>query len=242
LADISRARNTGEAVKKFSLQNLKRLYEPIKKELGPDECEKIGFCENDVDWIPGKTYQVLDLIRLMSLFNNQLYPSSQDKHPVVCYTAAGRLVDKWESEAKTYAPLVPKMRDLMRLHDQTYVLLANAQQKVGRPRNGFEKKDTPLPFTGIAAPWKVSTAFVYPVLSSLRILLNDKNEWRTDPFEFLNESGTALVNALLAFYDEQCKSKPHEAGRSAGCCRAIAAEARARFAEEMLAKEQSARA
>ncbi|HXK16554.1 MAG TPA: AIPR family protein, partial [Polyangiaceae bacterium] len=77
LADISRARNTGEAVKKYSLQNLKKLYEPIKKELGATECERIGFCENDVDIVPGKTYQVLDLIRVMSLFNNQLYPSAQ---------------------------------------------------------------------------------------------------------------------------------------------------------------------
>jgi hypothetical protein len=178
LADISRARNTGEAVKKYSLQNLKKLYEPIKKELGAKECERIGFCENDVDLIPGKTYQVLDLIRLMSLFNNRLYPSGQDKHPVVCYTAAGRLVDKWESEAGSYAPLVPKIRDLMKLHDEVYLLLANAQ-KPGRPRNGFEKKSTPLPFTGITSPWKVSTAFVYPVLASLRILLNANDAWRT---------------------------------------------------------------
>jgi hypothetical protein len=54
-----------------------------------------------------------------------------------------------------------------RLHDQTYQLLASAQQKVGRPRNGFEKKDVVLPFTGAVAQWKVSTAFVYPVLASV---------------------------------------------------------------------------
>lgn len=239
LADISRARNTGEAVKKYSLQNLKKLYEPIKKELGAVECERIGFCENDVDLVPGKTYQVLDLVRLMSLFNNQLYPSNQDKHPVVCYTAAGRLADKWESEAASYAPLVPKLRDLMSLHDQTYLLIAGAQQKVGRPRNGFEKRDTVLPFTQVASPWKVSNAFVFPVLASLRILLDANSNWKLDPVKFLESVGPALVTSLLSFYDEQCKGKPHEAGRSPGCWRAIAAEARAQFAEQLLADKAS---
>jgi len=235
LADISRARNTGEAVKKYSLQNLKKLYEPIKKELGALECERIGFCENDVDLVPGKTYQVLDLIRLMSLFNNQLYPAAQDKHPVVCYTASGRLVDKWEAESASYLPLVPRLKDLMFYHDQVYLLLAEHHQKgVGRPRNGFEKRDTVLPFTQQKSSWKVSTAFVYPVLASLRILLAADNTWRTDVDQFLNSSGPALVTALLSFYDEQCKGKTHEAGRSAGCWRAIAAEARAQFAEQML--------
>ncbi len=243
LPDISRARNTGEAVKKFSLQNLKKLYDPIKKELGPAECERIGFCENDVDPIPGKTYQVLDLVRLMSMFNNGLYPYSQDKHPVACYSSAGRLVDKWESEAATYAPLVPKLRDFMKLHDQAHLLLSEWQDgQKGRPRNGFEKvgkppRPVPLAFTQVDANWKISTAFVYPVLAALRVLIDAKSEWRMDPFKFLETTGPSLISVLISFYDEQCKGKPHELGRSAGSWRAVAAEARARVAEQMLASK-----
>ena len=128
LADISRARNTGQPVKKYSLQNLKKLYDPIKKELGPKECEHIGFCENDVEDVPGKSYQVVELVRLMSLFNNGLYPYGDDKHPVPCYSSAGRLVDRWEKEAETYAPLIPKLHGLMKLHDQTYLMLCKWQE------------------------------------------------------------------------------------------------------------------
>lgn len=242
LADISRARNTGAPVKKYSLQNLKRLYDPIKKELGPEECEKIGFCENDVDLVPGKTYQVVELVRLMSLFNNGLYPYGEDKHPVPCYTSAGRLVDRWEKEANTYAPLIPKLRDLMTLHDQVYQMICTWQEtQKGRPRNGIEKKEaTTLPFTGTTVDYKLSTAFVLPVVASLRVLLDGHNEWKTDPFKFLKVAGPGLINTLVAFYDEQCKAKPHELGRSGGSWRAVAAEARARFAEDQLATRASA--
>ncbi len=236
LADISRARNTGQPVKKYSLQNLKKLYDPIKKELGPQECGHIGFCENDVEEVPGKSYQVVELIRLMSLFNNGLYPYGEDKHPVPCYSSAGRLVDRWEKEAETYTPLIPKLRDLMKLHDQSYLLLCEWREgQKGRSRNGIEKKDVVLPFTGKTAAYKFSTAFVLPLVAALRILLDNKNEWRTDPSKFLKAAGPGLINTLISFYDEQCKSKPHELGRTAGSWRAVAAEARARFAEDQLA-------
>jgi hypothetical protein len=55
----------------------------------------------------------------------------------------------------------------------------------------------------------------------------------------LNTCGPSLVAALLSFYDEQCKGKPHEAGRAPGCWRAIAAEARAQLAEQLLAEKVS---
>lgn len=237
MPDISRARNTGETVKKYSLQNLKGLYEPIKQVLGPKECERVGFCENDVDVVPGKTYQVIELVRLMSLFNNELYPWQQDRHPVVCYTSAGRVVERWDTDAQTFSSLVPKLFEFMRLHDLVHVTLCKWQEsRRGRRYNGFDPKDDyTLPFTGRKASYKVSAAFVYPVLAALRILLTDKCEWRIDPDRFIQASGEALLNVLISFYDEQCKSKPHELGRSVGSWRAVAAEARARFAEQMLA-------
>lgn len=233
LADISRARNTGEQVKKVSLQNLKRLFDPIKDVLGAD-AKKCGFCENDIEPIPGKTYQVIDLIRLMTLFNNTLYPY-QSKHPVQCYTAAGRLVDKWETEATSYQPLIPMLPQLMRLHDQCHILLGKVKGgKQGRPRNGIEKKEQVLPFTGAASEYKISAAFVYPLVASLRVLLDGQNRWRTDPERFLKAAGPQLVEVLMAFYDEQCKAKPHELGRSTESWRAVASEARAIFAEDQL--------
>lgn len=237
MPDISRARNTGEAVRKYSLQNLKGLYEPIKQLLGPKECEHIGFCENDVDVIPGKTYQVIELIRLMCLFNNELYPASKDKHPVVCYTSAGSVVEKWDSEAQSFKNLVGKLRDFMRLHDSVYMMLCRWQdQRKGRRFNGFEKKeDHTLPFTQKVGTYKISSAFVYPIVASLRILLSDAGDWRHNPDQFLEASGEALISVLISFYEEQCKSKPHELGRSQGSWRAVNAEARARFAEQLLA-------
>jgi AIPR protein len=239
LADISRARNTGQAVKKYSLQNLKRLYEPIKKELGPEECERVGFCENDVDMVPGKTYQVLDIIRLMSLFNNSLYPYGQDRHPVVCYSSSGTLVDRWEAETNTYLPLIPKLQDLMKLHDKVYLMLSEWKEHQKGVRNGFDKKDTMLPFTGAQVSYKVSNAFLYPILASLRILLDQNGSWKMNAAKFVETEGLGLIGVLMAFHDEQCKSKPHETGRSIGSWRAVAAEVRARYAEWMLSQEQA---
>lgn len=236
MPDISRARNTGEAVRKHSLQNLKGLYEPIKEVLGAEECERVGFCENDVDPVPGRTYQVTELIRLMCLFNNELYPFSADRHPVHCYTSAGSVVEKWDTEAKTFKPLVSKLRDFMELHDSVHLILCAWQKKRrGQRFNGFEAKDDfTLPFTNRKAAFKISSAFVYPILASLRILLNERSEWRDDPKQFIQTSGEALMGVLISFYEEQCKSKPHELGRSIGSWRAVAAETRARFAEQQL--------
>lgn len=239
LAEISRARNTGESVQKFSLQNLKGLYEPIRQVLGPEASERIGFSENDVDLVPGTVYPVTELIRLMCLFNNQLYDFTRDRHPVVCYSSAGRIVEKWESEAESFRPLVEKLPDLMRLHDQVYLAIcAWHSGRKGPKRNGIESKDWVLPFTGRPADHKISSAFVYPILASLRILLNSNVQWRAEPFEFLKSSETTLIDLLMVHYDRECKSKPHELGRTAGGWRALAAETRARFAEHMLAQLQ----
>jgi hypothetical protein len=237
LANISRARNTGAEVKKVSLQNLKRLFDPIKDALG-NEVKNCGFCENDIEPVPGKTYQVTDLIRLMTLFNNQLYPY-QSKHPVQCYTASGRLADKWETEADSYRPLVPMLTRLMRLFDKGYVLVDAVQAKQrGRRRNGLDKKEhVTLPFTGAETDYKISAAFVYPLVASLRVLLDGQNRWRTDPEKFLEAHGTQLVEVLFAFYDEQSKAKPHELGRSVEAWRAVASEARAIFAESQLQEQ-----
>lgn len=241
MPDISRARNTGAEVKKHSLQNLKNLYEPIKKELGPTECERVGFCENDVDPVPGKTYQVIDLIRLMSLFNNELYPWTENKHPVQVYTSAGRIVERWETDWDCFQRLVPKLRQLMDLHDRAYLLLSDwTSRQRGPDRNGFDNNPLTLPFTGKRSEHKVSTAFVYPLLSGLRLLLDDNCNWKADPQQFLREAGPSLIAVLMTFYDEHCKSKPHECGRAVGSWRAVAAEARARFAEASLARMQAA--
>jgi hypothetical protein len=244
LPGISRARNTGEAVKKFSLQNLKGLYQPIKEILGQEECKRVGFSENDLDVVPGTKYQVTDLIRLMCLFNDGLYPHKEDKHPVVCYTSAGHLVDKWEGEkeSKTFHPLIPRLKDFMRLHDEVYILLDNWKGSLKGAHNAFEKENKDgydLLFTNTKTKRKISTAFVYPLLASLRILLDEKGEWRAEPLKFLSSSGQKLIEALALFYKEQCKSKPHELGRSIGSWRVVMAESRAHFAEERLAAANS---
>jgi hypothetical protein len=146
-------------------------------------------------------------------------------------------VEKWDTDSETFSSLVPKLRDLMSLHDAAYAALCRWQEEQkGRPRNGFEKREHTLPFTGKAASWKVSTAFVYPLLASLRVLLTPDYKWRIAPDKFLAGDGKALISALMTFYDEQCRAKPHELGRSAGSWRAVAAEARARFAEQLLAQ------
>lgn len=173
---------------------------------GVADAKNCGFCENGIEPVPGKTYQVIDLIRLMTLFNNTLYPY-QSKHPVQCYTAAGRLVDKWETEAASYQPLIPMLPKLMRLHDDCHVLLGTVKgSQKGRPRNGIEKKEQMLPFTSTRSDYKISSAFVYPLVASLRVLLDGQNRWRTEPERFLEVAGPQLVEVLMAFYDEQCKS------------------------------------
>lgn len=243
LPDISLARNTGETVKKFSLQNLKGLYDPIKKVLGDEESKRVGFCENDVDIVPGTTYQVTELIRLMCLFNNELYPPSQDKHPVICYTSAGRLVEKWDAEVETFKPLIPKLPELMRLYDLVYQMLCDWRRREGKAglRNGFEPKDDFfLSFTRQKAAYRISLAFVLPILAALRILLDEQSNWRVAPEAFLRVAGPDLVSVLMQFYDEQCKSKPHLLGRASGAWRAVLMSARVRVAEEELAQSRVA--
>jgi hypothetical protein len=74
----------------------------------------------------------------------------------------------------------------------------------------------------------------------LRVLLSSQFEWRTDPRKFLRRNAPLLVGTLIGFYDDNCKSKPHELGRSVGSWKAVAAEVRAQFAEEQLAARPSA--
>ena len=92
-----------------------------------------------------------------------------------------------------------------------------------------------LPFTKRNVAYKISNAFVYPLLASLRILMGDDGKWRLRPERFLSENAEALINVLMSFYDEQCRAKPHELGRSPGSWRAVMQEARLHLAETQLA-------
>lgn len=74
LADISRARNRSEPVQEYSLKNLGNTWQDIKNILPKEMRRRVRFMENDPEADLNAEYDVGDLVKILALFNNKVYP------------------------------------------------------------------------------------------------------------------------------------------------------------------------
>src|SRR5229473_120706 len=178
LADISRARNTSIPVPEFAIQNLARKWSGIEAQLTPDMRKRVAFKGGD----PRATDNALDLdvgdlVKLLALFNNRLYPAGK-KEPVAAYTSEKALIQRWKPQ--DYDHLVPRLRDFIRLHDAVVLEYASKFSSTrGRKADGVRVAREGQRFTlliGVQTELLVPAPFVFPVLAALRVFL-DESGW-----------------------------------------------------------------
>jgi hypothetical protein len=223
LHDIARARNLSQSVDQTALQNLAGKYELMKQVLRDAPAP---FGSAFVDRVVWKTNQevpegstevpVKTLIHLLALMNTRLYkPNVKVANEV--YVRSGVVVrefgDAEEEDSEFYDKLTHLLPDFIKLYDHIYTALPETQPSFpwadGKPATDRKRRKTPFttPLLARACSSKVSGAFVWPVFSAFRLLLeedgNGQLRFKSDPVTLFEEKKAELSATIQHMFESQ---------------------------------------
>ncbi len=223
LAQIARARNLSQSVDQTALQNLAGKYDLMKKVLSEAPAP---FGQQFINRVVWKTNQevpedsvdvpVKTLIHLLALMNTRIYmPGSKTANEV--YVRSGVVVREFgEAEGEDsafYEKLTQLLPDFIKLYDHIYQALPETSPAFpwadGKPPSDRKrrKKVFTTPLLGRTCNTKVSGAFMWPVFSAFRLLLEQDDagalRFKTDPIELFEEKKTDLSVTIRTTFENQ---------------------------------------
>ncbi len=223
LAQIARARNLSQSVDQTALQNLAGKYDLMKKVLSE---APVPFGQAFVDRVVWKTNQevpeesvevpVKTLIHLLALMNTRKYqPGSKVANEV--YVRSGVVVREFgeaEGEDSTfYDKLTQLLPDFIRLYDHIYQALPETNPAFpwadGKPPSDRKrrKKAFTTPLLAKTCSTKVAGAFIWPVFSAFRLLLEQDAagdlKFKTDPVALFEDKKTDLSATIRTTFENQ---------------------------------------
>jgi len=222
LHDIARARNLSQSVDQTALQNLAGKYEIMKQVLtdapapfGPAFVERVLWKTNQEVPEGSTEVPVKTLIHLLALMNTRLYkPGVKVANEV--YVRSGVVVREFgEAEGEDsafYDKLTRLLPDFIKLYDHIYAALPDSQPSFpwadGKPP-AVDRKPRKTVFTtpllARTCHSKVSAAFVWPVFSAFRLLLEDDGagelRFKTDPISLFEEKQAELSATVQNTFD-----------------------------------------
>jgi hypothetical protein len=223
LAKIALARNMSLSVEQTALQNLAGKYELMKTVLkeapAPFDQQFIGrvvWKTNEDVSDDSKKVPVKTLIHLLALMNTRLYqPGSKVANEV--YVRSGVVIREYgESEGEDsafYDKLTELLPDFIRLYDHIYKGLPETNPSFpwadGKPPTDRKRRKTAFTTPLLARPCnsKVAGAFIWPVFSAFRLLLEQdisgSLQFKTDPIELFEEKKTELSNTIRTTFENQ---------------------------------------
>lgn len=224
LVDLARARNTSIQVKEFALENMGGGFEWLKDTLDETEFkDRIRYRENDPE--PVDVRQVLGLLTLF-------HPKWDEKHdePLLAYTNKGKVLNLYQDDdwRPGYEQLKSVAADILRLYDYVHVHFPDAYEKFVKHDRGKaarlgarkdvrfnERRKYTLPLTQAKTSYILPDGWLYPMLGSLRMLLDfsgNTAKWAFDPQEVFEELGVSMVRNILSISDEL--KSPQAVGKS----------------------------
>lgn len=227
---LARARNTSVQVTEKSIANLENEFEEIKKSLG-NYSDKVIYFENENKGEDVATFQIEELIALMTALNKDLYDGNNQ--PTIVYTGVSTCFNKWlnKKNRSTYSKLYSILPSIVETYEYLYENFEDYAKSVGIKRfgniNGIETHrgkgnnrkavSIKLPFTEKVVRYRLSKGFSMPIFAALRFLLDEKDGslyWRVDPKKFLKDNGPLLVNQVLEAHTREYNSNPNKTGKS----------------------------
>jgi hypothetical protein len=221
LAQIARARNLSQSVDQTALQNLAGKYDLMKKVLaevpppfGPSFLERVVWKTNqdvpeDSVEVPVKT-----LIHLLALMNTRIYPAPAKVANEV-YVRSGVVVREFgEAEGDDsafYDRLTELLPEFIKLYDHIYLTLPETNPDFpwadGKPAPAGKRARRAIttPLLARACSSKVSGAFIWPVFSAFRLLLeidaSGKLKFKTDPIKLFDEKKSELSSTIQTTFE-----------------------------------------
>jgi hypothetical protein len=222
LAQIARARNLSQSVDQTALQNLAGKYDLMKCVLGEASAP---FGQSFVDRVVWKTNQEVPedskevpvklLIHLLALMNTRLYkPGVKVANEV--YVRSGVVIREFgEAEGDDsahYDKLARLLPEFIKLYDHIYLALPETNSAFpwadGKPPTDRKRRKTAFttPLLAKACSSKVSGAFIWPVFSAFRQLIEDDGagglRFKTDPIDLFDEKKPELSYTIQAAFEQ----------------------------------------
>lgn len=215
---LSKGKNRSKSVKSWSIADWSGKFDSLKQiiELSKFK-DRIGYEENS-----GKPANILDVISVMTLFH-PIYENPNNLGITSAYSSKGTMDERFTNEEmiEGYKQLENILEDLLELHDYVYCNFditnknfssKNGKQiRVGRRKNEatdqktFPDRNVELPFTGNKTKRYVAASVLYPMLASLRCLIDfsgKKAVWKIDPKKFWDVHGPEIQNHMLELLEE----------------------------------------
>jgi hypothetical protein len=231
LHDIARARNLSQSVDQTALQNLAGKYDLMKEVLrdapapfGPSFVERVVWKTNQEVPEDSTEIPVKVLIHILALMNTRLYkPGVKVAHEV--YTRSGLVVREFgEAEGEDsafYDKLASLLPDFIKLYDHIYLTLPETDAMFpwadGKPPSAAKrKKAVTTPLLSRTCSSKVSGAFIWPVFSAFRLLLEDAGDglrFKTDPIRLFDEKRSELATTIETTFENQGRVT-HQVGKA----------------------------
>lgn len=231
LHDIARARNLSQSVDQTALQNLAGKYDQMKKVLreapapfGPSFVERVVWKTNQEVPEDSSEVSVKTLIHVLALMNTRRYkPGVKAANEV--YNRSGLIVREFgEAEGEDssfYDKLTVLLPEFIALYDYIYMTLPEtepsfpwADSRSANPTRPKTASTTPLLARTCSS--KVSGAFIWPIFSAFRLLLEDGTEglrFKTDPIKFFEDKKGELSGTIQNAFENQGRVT-HQVGKA----------------------------
>ncbi|HWB08629.1 MAG TPA: AIPR family protein [Pirellulales bacterium] len=223
LHDIALFRNLSLSVDQTALQNLAGKYETMKSVLaeapppiGPTFVERVVWKTNqevpeDSVEVPVKT-----LVHLLALMNTRLYPPGAKVANSV-YVRSGVIVREFGEvegdDSAFYDKLTTMLPEFIKLYDHIYLTLPTTNESFpwadGKPPSDGKrrKKAFTTPLLAKTCTSKVSGAFIWPVFSAFRQLLEEDGNgglrFKTNPIDLFNDKKAELSSTIQTVFENQ---------------------------------------
>jgi len=219
LADMAESLNTSYQLKEFALADFKGEFDELREILDKEPFGKqIAYTENE-----SGEYDILDVIRRLTLFCREQFPGKSGRHPVIAYASKSKCLDLYLQNKRQYLALRPILIDCFRLSDQLEVLipLVSGSERFGNYKFAPPQKPrvppslAGVPTNGAVKSWtseyQVSPAVVFPMAAALRVLIQGRKDgsvtgWRQDPVKFFLKNGAEMFDYLKDAYNNWNKN------------------------------------
>lgn len=221
--------NRSKQVDDPSLDNLRKLFDPIKQVMqGQPGEDAISYNQGG----EGAIY-ITEVLAALELFNRERF--SDTEHPNRLFSSNKLPVQYFEKDVEANPSplqlLVPHLPEILRLSDRIRELTPTAAKRVdfdfGRSKTGAKQKtragnpsnrNIPLPFLGRTMDYRVAKGWVLPMLAAFRAnvswdLARGHFAWKVDPEELLSGVIDDLVRVCVRVHREN-QSHPEIVGKT----------------------------
>lgn len=225
VVSIVEARNTSTQVKDQSLEELKGHFESIKNVLSNESyANRIAYKEIEfADDGSKKDIDIKEILSYLMCFDTEAFDGKN--HPIVAYSGKGSVLNHVKQNQERLKKFLPLLPQILRMRDVIYAEMPEAYNDAGGKFGNLtgvielsKKKNAEpieLPFISKESTYSIPAAFIYPILASLRNLVdckNDKCSWKRDPEKFFEDMKVELIQRVV----DQAKEfrNPNKLGKS----------------------------